>query len=68
MTVTERYRVDEAASYMGVSESYLNTLRSSGGGPLFLKIGRSVRYEKSDLDAWLSERKRRSTADTGRAA
>lgn len=63
MTNTERFRVPEAAQYLGLSESHLNTLRWSGGGPAFLKLGRSVRYEKSDLDAWLAERKRRSTAE-----
>lgn len=49
----------EAAKYIGMSQSFLNADRSNGHrknrtkGPVFLKLGRSIRYRKIDLDEWL---------------
>lgn len=49
----------QAARYIGMSISYLRCDRMNGHregrtpGPPFVKIGRAVRYLKSDLDAWL---------------
>lgn len=49
----------EAAKYIGMSKSFLNADRSNGPrknrtkGPAYLKLGRSVRYQKNDLDEWL---------------
>jgi hypothetical protein len=42
--------VREAASHLGVSKSFLDKKRLSGDGPAFLKLGRRVLYEKSDLE------------------
>ena len=66
--VPPRLRTTEAASYMGVSESYLNKLRVYGGGPQFLKMGKRVSYDKSDLDVWMTARKRHSTSEYQTAA
>ena len=68
MNASPKLNVDEAAAYVGLSASTLNKLRVFGGGPVFLKLGRRVAYDVSDLDAWLSERRRRSTSDSGQAA
>lgn len=52
---------DEAAKYIGMSRSYLNADRCNGHrakrtkGPVFMKIGKAVRYRKDDLDAWLQQ-------------
>ena len=49
----------EASIYIGMSRSFLRHARMDGRrdnftpGPRFTKIGRSVRYLKDDLDAWL---------------
>ena len=53
----------EAAIYIGMSESWLRQSRVTGNpdAPPFLKIGRSVRYLRADLDIWLEHRRRRST-------
>ncbi|MFA7586264.1 MAG: helix-turn-helix domain-containing protein [Novosphingobium sp.] len=59
---TELLVVKEAADYCRLSQSYLNTLRVSGGGPAFLKLGSAVRYRRTDLDAWLESRLARSTS------
>jgi excisionase family DNA binding protein len=53
----------EAAAYLRIGESTLAKLFVSGGGPEAIKIGKSVRYCRSDLDAWMSGRKRASTSD-----
>lgn len=46
--------------------------RVRGDGPRFVKLGSrkqsSVRYRKSDIDAWIAAQVRRSTSDTGSAA
>ena len=49
----------EAASYIGMSRSFLAQSRMDGRrdnrtpAPPFVKIGRSVRYLREDLDRWL---------------
>jgi predicted DNA-binding transcriptional regulator AlpA len=37
--------------------------RVRGTGPQFIKMGRLVRYRPSDVQAWLTERVRRSTSE-----
>ena len=49
----------EASLYIGMSQSWLRHIRIEGtrldhlAGPHFIKVGRSVRYLKEDLDSWL---------------
>ena len=56
-TVNEK----DAASYIGMSVSYLQHARCYGAykkqtpGPDYLKLGRSVRYRLEDLDKWLQQ-------------
>ncbi len=56
-------RTPEAAIYTGIAESTLEKRRVSGGGPLYMRVGRVVVYDPDDLDAWLEAHKRRSTSD-----
>ena len=59
----------QAAELTGLGKSTLNKLRTSGGGPRFIKAGpRRVLYDPADLKAWLEGQKRRSTSDAGVAA
>lgn len=51
-----------AAQRLGLSESTLEKMRVHGRGPLFLKLGRAVRYRESDLQAWILERLVQSTS------
>jgi len=60
--------VKGAAAYTGFSEGYLNKLRCTGGGPIFIKKRGTVRYDLDDCDAWLAAGKVRSTSETGEAA
>jgi predicted DNA-binding transcriptional regulator AlpA len=54
-----------AASRLGLAVQTLARWRVEGGGPPFLKLGGSVRYDLSDLDAWLDAQRRRHTAEAG---
>tara|TARA_R110002124_G_scaffold160502_1_gene327758 strand:- start:11787 stop:11990 length:204 start_codon:yes stop_codon:yes gene_type:complete len=44
----------QAAQYIGLATSTLETKRTRGGGPKFIKMpSGTVRYRKSDLDDWI---------------
>ena len=46
-----------AATYLGISQAWLNQMRVTKSGPRFLKIGgRKIRYLFGDLAAYKSER------------
>ena len=56
----------EAAKYLGLQPSTLRNARSTGrlagtNPPAYRKIGTVVRYEKKDLDNWLSQFKAHTT-------
>ncbi|WP_202838441.1 helix-turn-helix transcriptional regulator [Sinorhizobium medicae] len=58
-----RLRTREAAEYVGLKKSTLDKLRIEGGGPAFLKLGRAVVYDISDLDEWCASGRRTSTSE-----
>jgi len=43
----------ELVEYLGISKRFVEKLRTSGKGPVYMQIGRSVRYTKVDVDNWL---------------
>ncbi|TMQ76812.1 helix-turn-helix domain-containing protein [Candidatus Accumulibacter phosphatis] len=50
-----------AAEILGIKASTLCVWRSTGRYNLpFIKVGRSVRYRRSDLGAWLERRTRQT--------
>lgn len=54
--------VKEAAALLDLSKSTLDKMRVYGGGPRYAKLGRSVKYAKADLAAWIAEGTRASTS------
>lgn len=56
-------RTMHAAAYIGKSASWLNKTRMTGVGPVYLKIGGSVRYTKDELDVWLAGTRRTAVYD-----
>ncbi len=57
---------EEAAQRLGVSKAFLERDRWAGARIPFIRIGaRAVRYRVSDLDHYIEQRQRRSTADLG---
>lgn len=55
----------EAAVYLDLQKTTLEAWRCRGGGPRFVKLGRSVRYRRIDLNAWVESRIRFNTSDQG---
>jgi excisionase family DNA binding protein len=63
---TEVLTTKEAAAYCRLGKPTLERFRITGYGPPYIKAGSSVRYRRSDLDAWLAARLTRSTSETPR--
>ena len=57
------FNTPEAATFLRLSKPTLERLRLTGDGPPYCKLGKAVRYRKSDLDAWLASRLIRSTSE-----
>ena len=53
----------DAAILLRLSERTLERLRLQGGGPLYVKAGRAVRYRECDLEAWIDARVVSSTSE-----
>lgn len=51
-----------AAKHLGLAVSTLEKLRVGGGGPPYVKMGRSVRYRLCDLESYLAQRVVASTS------
>ena len=55
----------EAASLLNLSIKTLRRWRWAGRPPGFLKIGAAVRYDPTELAAFIEAARRTSTSDTG---
>lgn len=56
----------EAAEYCGgLKPNTLEIWRIRGQGPPFVKLGRVVRYRKSDVETWIESQVRHSTSEKG---
>ncbi len=59
-------RQEEVAKILNLSPRTLEAWRHRGGGPRYILLTpRCVRYKESDLNQFLEERVRTSTADPG---
>lgn len=56
------YTPDEAADILRTKVRTLERWRHTGGGPIFLKIGRRVVYRNDDLEQWLAQQRRAHTS------
>jgi hypothetical protein len=61
--VREYFKPKGAAEYINSSTSTLAKRRLYGGGPKFTRIGRAIRYAKSDLDAFMAANTVSSTSE-----
>ena len=48
----------QLANELQVSIRTLERWRKDGTGPAFIRVGRSLRYRRSDIDAWLTQQRR----------
>lgn len=55
----------EAAQYLSLSKPTLERFRLTGEGPPYLKLGKAVRYRRTELDAWLESQLITSTSERG---
>jgi excisionase family DNA binding protein len=46
----------QAAEYLGVTPQALSQMSVRGQGPRYVRVGRSVRYRRGDLFAWIESR------------
>ena len=53
----------EAATYLHLSERTLERFRVSGAGPKFVRLGRSIRYRLTDIEAFIAARIVGSTSE-----
>ena len=53
----------QLAELLNLSEITIARLRLTGRGPRFCKIGRAVRYRRSDVEQWLKQNQRSSTSE-----
>jgi predicted DNA-binding transcriptional regulator AlpA len=53
----------EAATLLHLSERTLERFRVSGTGPRFVRLGRSVRYCLTDIEAFIASRTVGSTSE-----
>lgn len=44
----------ELADELGLAPITIEIWRAKGQGPRYVKIGRTVRYRRQDVDAWLT--------------
>ncbi len=58
----------EASRITNEPVATLETKRVRGGGPVFLKLGKSGRYTRRACFEYLAARRRTSTSDPGQAA
>ena len=53
------YTTKQLAALLAVSEAWVEITRHKGEGPRWVKLGpRCIRYRRTDLLAWLTERSR----------
>ena len=63
MTSLRYLSTRQAADYYGLSGSWLEKLRVTGGGPSHLKVGRRVLYEAETFEQWLESHRRKNTSE-----
>lgn len=55
----------ELAEFLKIDTERLYQMRSKGTGPMFVKIGRDVRYRWHDVRDWLDANAHRATSAEG---
>jgi excisionase family DNA binding protein len=47
--------LDDVVAYLGIPKNTLYRWRVDGEGPRAMKIGKHLRYRRSELEAWLEK-------------
>ena len=67
-TTRRLLKEDEAAQILSLEVATLRRWRWSGRGPRFIKLGGAVRYDPTDVQAFIDAQRRESTSDQSAAA
>lgn len=59
-------RTEQAAAILDVKKSTMEAWRCRGGGPLFVRYGRAIRYREEDLDRFIESKVRKNTSEYSR--
>ena len=59
----KNYRTKEAATILDVQPCTMEAWRVRGGGPVFLKMGKAVRYRDEDLQDFMRSKLRKNTSE-----
>lgn len=54
---TELLREKDVAEILNISARTLQNWRYRGGGPVFVRLGRSIRYQANDLQNFICEQR-----------
>jgi len=65
LEISDHITAAKAAALLDMTENALAKMRLDGDGPPFIKIGRRVRYPKTDFLDWLATRRFQSTTAAG---
>ena len=49
------YSTTEIAGEFGITDTYLRKLRQLRAGPVYQKLGRTIRYYRQDVQRWLEQ-------------
>jgi Helix-turn-helix domain len=63
----EMLSIEEASAFLRVPVATMRYWRHLGDGPFSFRVGRHVRYWRTDLSLWLAEQARRPDPDGRRA-
>ncbi len=47
--------IDEVADYLGIPKNTLYKWRVDGKGPRAIKVGKHLRFRRSDVETWLDQ-------------
>lgn len=61
--VSARMRVNQASEEYGIPAATLRHWRATGRGPKSYNIGRSVYYDRADVEAWLEAQRANAIGD-----
>jgi len=60
---SQAFTEEQVANRWSISRKTLQAWRLNGGGPIFIKMGKSVRYLGADLTAYEEANKKASTSN-----
>jgi len=64
MSENELLTTEQLAELLGIRPNTIEGWRLKGQGPRFCKLGRSIRYRRSDVEDWINDNIYQNTSQT----